>query len=127
MASVKIVENDTPTEVIVKAAKKVAEVTDSRGRTLKVRKLSALNKVDLSAVVGAENARNEGVIGPCAIAFSVTEIDGEPVMQPNSYAELRALIGRLDDEGLEAAGQAHVDHFGIAPDAEELKAGVKNS
>lgn len=97
--------------------KRVVEVTDALGRTLKVRKLNALNKVDLAALVGADGCQNEAVIGPCAIAFSVTEIDGEAILPPHSYMELRALIGRLDDEGLEAATQAHVDHFGILPES----------
>lgn len=93
--------------------KKSVEVTDSLGRTIKVRKLNALNRVDLAQVVGPEGCKNEAVIGPAAIAFSVTEIDGEPVFQPATWSEMRALIGRLDDEGLEAVTQAYIDHFGL--------------
>jgi hypothetical protein len=104
---------------------KVVEVTDSLGRTLKVRKLSALNKVDLAQVVGSEGCKNEAVIGPCAIAFSVCEVDGEAIYQPTTYSEMRALIGRLEDEGIEAATMAHIEHFGVA---EALTgADIKNS
>jgi hypothetical protein len=94
-------------------AKKTVEVTDALGRVLKVRKLNALNKVDLAQVVGAENCRNEAVMGPSAIAFSVAEINGEAVFQPATWAEMRSLIGRLDDEGLEAVTMAYIEHFGL--------------
>ena len=113
MTKVTIDPSDTPSEAIIKAAKKVVTVTDSLGRELKVKKLGAMAKLDLARIVGAEGAKNEHVMGPCALAFSVTEIDGDPVLPPASYNELRVLVGRLDDEGLDAVGQAHVDHFGI--------------
>jgi hypothetical protein len=112
-AKIIIDDGPTPSETIVRAAKKVVEVTDALGRTLKVRKLNALNKVDLAKMVGADGSVNEAVIGPCAVAFSVCEIDGEAILPPANYNELRLLVLRLDDEGLEAASQAHVDHFGI--------------
>jgi hypothetical protein len=103
----------TAAPAAARSALKVVEVTDSLGRRLKVRKLNALNKVDLAQVVGPDGCKNEAIIGPCAIAFSVSEIDGEPVYQPANYAEMRVLIGRLDDEGIQAATLAHIEHFGV--------------
>lgn len=113
---------DTPSRAIIQGANKIAEVEDALGRKLKVKKLTALAKYDLSKLVGADSAANPNVMGPAAIAYSVVEIDGDQVMTPVSEAEIRALIGRLDDEGLEAAGQAHIDQFGMgSPD--DLKNG----
>lgn len=107
------VHDDAPSAAIIKAAKKTAVVTDSDGRKITIRRLNALAKLDLSAIVGAERSQNEGVIGPCALAFSVTELDGEVIQTPNSYAELRYLIGKLDDQGLDAVGLGHMVEFGV--------------
>ncbi len=127
MTTVKLTDPDTPSEAIIKAAKKVAEVTDAQGRLLRVRKLNALNRQDLAMVLGKEGCENPIVFNQSALAFSVVAIDGEPVMPPNTYAEMRALVGRLDDDGLIAAGQAAVDHFGAAADDPALaSAALKN-
>ena len=120
-----------PTEAAsasVKTNLKVVTVTDELGRKIVVRKLNALNKVDLAEVVGAERCENEAVIGPCAVAYSVSEIDGEQVFPPNSWSEMRVLLGRLDDEGIAAATMAHIDHFGVVPESmDEASDALKNS
>ena len=105
------------------STKKLVEVEDTLGRKLKIRKLNALMKADLAMMLGPEGTRNEEVRASYLMAFTVTEIDGEQVLTPNSYAELRQLLGRLDDEGIIAAGQAQIDHFGatIAPEASAVK------
>lgn len=99
----------TPTAQVVDAARKTAEVTDARGRKIAFRKLGALAKVDLYDIVGAKRATNPGVIGTAASAFAVTHIDGQPVLPPSGWLELRNLIDRLDDDGLEAVGRGMIE------------------
>lgn len=111
---------------------KVDEVVDQLGRTLRVRKLNALGKVDLADLVGASRGQNEGVMAPALIAFSVCAIDGKPVLPPSNYKELRALIGQLDDEGLEAAAGVMIKNGWVAvqpetpEDIEAAGDGLKN-
>lgn len=87
---------------------KQIDTRDSLGRTIRLRKLNALDKVDLCAILGAERSMNPAVAGPCSMAFSVVSIDGDPLYPATTYEELRAAILRLDDEGLEAIGDATV-------------------
>lgn len=90
--------------------KKSAVVTDSIGRTIKLRKISPLMRYDLYKLVGAEHINNAGVMGNAVLAFSITEIDGAPVFPPATEAELRHIIQRLDEEGMAAADKAYADN-----------------
>ncbi len=120
-------DGDTPSEAIVKAASKMVETTDALGRKLKVRKLNAMMRLDLARIVGAEGVNNPAVMAPCSCAFAVSEIDGEGVYPPNTYNELRALVGRLDDEGIAAVEIAYI-RAGWVDAGEGLKVDdVKNS
>lgn len=106
-------EPETASAQIMRSAKKTASVTDPLGRLIAIRKLSALNKMDLLALVGAENSKNEQFMNYAAFAYMVTAIDGEAVLPPNSMAELRALVSKLDDDGIEAIGLTAVKEFEI--------------
>lgn len=110
--------------------KKAAEVTDRLGRKIGIRKLNALDKVDLAMLVGPEGSQNEAVIGPCALAFSVTAIDGEVIYPAAKFSELRVTLKRLDDEGIEAVALGHQEHFGIGAEessVDEQRDRLKNS
>lgn len=112
----------TPAAQIVDAARKTAEVTDARGRKIAFRKLGALAKVDLSDILGAKRAANPGVIGAAAGAFAVTAIDGQAVLPPTGWLELRNLIDRLDEDGLEAVTRGMLEQGWIEepkPDQDE--------
>jgi hypothetical protein len=112
------IHEDSPAQAIVKRASTPVEVTDPLGRKLKVKPIRSLDRYDLARVLGPEGAANPSAMGPAAIAFSVIEIDGEIVATPKTEREIRALIQRLDDEGLEAAAQAHIDHFSVGGEAQ---------
>lgn len=115
----------TPSQAIVAAANKTAEVIDERARVLVVKKISSLERMRLFRVAGAELSANQQWMGIAAVAVSVVSIDGESVPRPGSVREIEALVSQLDDEGLEAAGQAYLDHFGVTvPD--EVKDAAKN-
>jgi hypothetical protein len=106
-AAITIHAAPTPTEQELRRATKACETTDDLGRKLSLRKLGSLQRLDLGAVLGV-HSQNPAVAGPSALAFMVTHIDGDPVFPPNTYNELRALVGRLEDEGLTAIGNAAV-------------------
>ena len=78
-------------------------------------------------MVGADGVKNEQVMMLCICAYTITSIDGEPIMPPNTYNELRALVGRLGDEGIEAVEQAYIEAgWGVSVSVDDKDA-IKNS
>ena len=103
----------SPTQDIVRRAIKEAEAVDEDGRRLSVRVLGPRHRMQLAGVVGAELSSNEKYFGIAGLAAAVTSIDGDPVSFPSSRRELEALVDRLGDVGLAAAGTALVKLIGI--------------
>jgi hypothetical protein len=93
---------ETPTEQIVKAAQQVGVVTDSRGRSLTVRRPSALDKMRLFEAVGAALANNAQYLGMAMLAGCVTAIDGELCTPMLTKRVIEARVSELGDEGIEA-------------------------
>ncbi len=93
---------ERPSERIINKANSIREVTDAQGRVIRFRKLGALDMMDLTELAGSQNAQNGQWMVFAMIAFSVTEIDGDRVMRPQNKAQLRALVSRLGDEGIDA-------------------------
>jgi hypothetical protein len=89
---------------------------------LKVRRLSAIDRVKLFRAMGAVDAENRAIGSYAATAVSVTAIDDMPVTFPQSSISLDALITRLDTHGLEAAVTALV---AIAIDADTAETAKK--
>ncbi|MDY7525487.1 hypothetical protein [Sphingomonas sp. 10B4] len=96
---------DTPSAQIVKAAAKSFDVTDDRGRTITLKKPSPLANLDFAKAAGSGSGGEVNQIYLAEIFHLkfVAAIDGNPVVTPGSEGELRALYGRLGDEGNEAA------------------------
>jgi hypothetical protein len=101
--------------------------TDAQGRVLTLKPLSALDKMRLSEIVGADNAHNVEFMGYAMVAYHVVAIDGEDVPRPRTRLQLDALVGRLDDDGLQAGLEVIARHF-VDPDAlpEGQRAALKN-
>lgn len=110
-AEVVIHHDAKPSEAAPKpvADKRGVFVNDELGRVLKVRKINALARYDLAKLVGGGQAANAGVMGPAMLAFACIEIDGEAIVPPQKEIDLRALIARLDDEGLGAIAKAYAE------------------
>lgn len=87
---------------------KATVVTDALGRKIGVRKLSALDKFELSMLMGPQST-NMGAMQHAVMACSATSIDGEEVSPPATMGQLRIILQRLDDDGLEAVAQAYMD------------------
>ena len=95
---------ETPSEAIVKAANQTASVTDARGRVITFRAFNALERIKFFEAVGAENSKNQEYVGLAALAAVVRSIDGDAIPRPANKAQIEALVGRLDDDGLTAVG-----------------------
>lgn len=121
-----VARNDTPSEAVINSANEIKFVTDVRGRRIGVEKPRALLRFRLLKILGAENAKNEPLLGNAMLAFLVREINGDKLPQVNSERQLEAMIDRLDDDGLAAVGKCLVEDFGLAAPA-DVEEDVKNS
>ena len=98
--------SDTPSARLVAAAQAAPDVTDAAGRTLSLRRLTALDKLRLYKAAGPQLAQNAPWMGVALLAASVTAIDCVPVPQPATEAQIEALVGRLGEDGLDAVAAA---------------------
>lgn len=112
------VEVVTPSEQITHAAAASVTVTSEEGRVITVAKVGPLKRMRLFEIIGPDAARNERYVGMAALAIAVTHIDGERVPPPNTKREVEALVDRLGDDGLNAAGEGMAKLFGVERDAD---------
>lgn len=101
-----------------------ALVVDSRGRSIKIKKLSALDRMNLFKAVGAEESENRLFMSYANAAAAVTELDGARVSFPMNQIQLSALVARLDEDGLEAVVNGLV---ALNPEREDVASAAKNS
>lgn len=107
---------DTPTTAIVAGGKRVVETIDGLGRRLKVKFITARDRMMLAKTIGAELAKNEVYLGYATLAWAVVELDngsGEDVriMPMVKASEVEFLVDRLGDEGLAAVGRVYQEQF----------------
>jgi hypothetical protein len=100
-----------------------AVVKDSAGRMIKVKRLSALDRVRLFRAMGSTDAENRMLQSYAATAAAVTEIDGKPVIFPQTSLQLDVLIGRLDEHGLASAIEGLL---ALAPKGDDVATEAKN-
>lgn len=96
------------------------EVTDSRGRIIVVKKLSALDKMRLTRIVGADGSMNQAYMGYAVTAASVVSIDGDPEPFPKSIQAIEAIVAQLDDDGLNVVSNAIGELNDVGTFAEDL-------
>lgn len=104
----------SPSARVIAEAGQTRTVKDEEGRILEVRRPGALDRLRLFKAVGPVLAENERYLGYAMLAMCVGSIDGVPVPQPANESQLEALVARLGDAGLVAAGRA------MAPAGEEV-------
>jgi hypothetical protein len=97
---------ETPSARLIAAAQQVAFVHDKIGRILGLRQLTALDRLRLFKVLGAELSLNPAYLGVATLAYSVQVIDDVPVPPPVTEAALEGLVHRLGDAGLSAIADA---------------------
>jgi hypothetical protein len=85
--------------------------TDAKGRQIEVRKLKPIEQLWMLELVGSENANNKPYLGYATLAYSVCKIDGQDVPRIRTKVALEAMVQRLDQEGLDAVGEAFKDLF----------------
>ena len=84
-----------------------SEVGD--GRLLEFRRPGALDRLRLFKALGPVLSGNDRYVGYAMLAFCVTAIEGVPVPEAVSEAQIEALVARLGDAGLAAVGEGLAD------------------
>jgi len=120
----KVTLNQTPTAQVIAKAAAAVTITDTRGRSITLKKPGVLAQFRLIEALG-ETAKNEVYVRMVMPLIYVAEVDGEPVPPPVRKSEIEALIQRMDEDGIAAVMEGVATHFG-APDPEAEKAAVKN-
>lgn len=102
---------------------RTAKVVDSQGRTFTVKTIGAVQRMKLFAAAGPEKSLVDRYLAYCMIGASVTSIDDVPVPFPRSSGEIEAIVGRLDDHGVEAVAEALA---ALTPKGEEVADAARN-
>ena len=105
----------TPSQSIVREATKTVTIIDGKGRSLTLRRLTALDTLRLFKAAGPVLAQNEPWLSMAGLTFSVLEIDGIPVPPPATESQIENLIDRLGDEGLAAIADTVQDQLESLP------------
>lgn len=101
--------DETPSQQITKP--KIVTVTDALGRKIEVRKLKVLDQMRLFDVVGKERSVNEKYMVYAMLAYSVSQIDNDPIPSPTTMIALEMTVQQLDDEGFVAVTRAFSENF----------------
>lgn len=96
----------SPSAAIIASATTAPTVTDTLGRRLALRRLTALDKLRLFKAAGPGLAHNQPWLGMAMLAASVTAIDDVPVPPPATEQQIEAMVMRLGDEGIAAIAGA---------------------
>lgn len=110
----------TPSQAIVNDANRIEYTTDSLGRRLGVKRMSASLKRRVLKALSAPSCGKDELLFMAMVACSCVEIDGQPVPFPTTELQVDALIDRLEQEGLSAIGIALADKFPV-PKEEDVK------
>jgi hypothetical protein len=86
-------------------------VTDSLGRTITIKKLSALDRMRIFEIVGPELSDNNQYLAYAMVAACVTAIDATAEATPRNKLAIESRIQQLGDEGIDAVARGHRDNF----------------
>lgn len=96
----------TPTTRHLAAVQSAQTIQDSEGRTLAIRRLTALDKLRLFKAAGPTLSQNHLWLGMATLAVSVSAIDDVPIPPPSTEGQIEALVSRLGDAGIAAIAAA---------------------
>lgn len=77
-------------------------LTDAKGRSLELRKMTVLDQARMLRAIGPKQAENQPYVQLVECACMVSAIDGVPALMPTTEQTIDALLGRLGDDGIAA-------------------------
>jgi hypothetical protein len=96
----------TPTQQLLADVGRTQTLRDRLGRSIVVRRPTALDTLRLLKAAGPALAQNQPWLSMAMLAMAVTEIDQLPVPSPISEAQIEAIVERLGEAGLDAIAAA---------------------
>jgi hypothetical protein len=98
-------------------------LTDSTGRSIKIRKLTPLDRMRLLEVIGPSLSENTQYLAYASLAAAVTEIDTTAYAFPHHKRDIELVIQILSDEGIDSVAKGYRDNFagGETGDLERIK------
>ena len=92
----------------------MATVTDKNGHVLELRKQDIMLSMDVFEAAGVDGRgkavghllQNDRWMGHASLACFVSSIDGVPEPMPTNIQQIKALIGKLGGDGLNAVAEA---------------------
>jgi hypothetical protein len=96
----------TPTNDLIAKSCQTTDTQDCMGRSLKIRRINALDRLRLLKAAGPELSQNDAWLNVAALAVAVMEIDGIPRATPVSERQIEAAVLALGDSGLQAVAEA---------------------
>ncbi len=102
------------------AGPKTVDVTDSTGRVITLKRPGVLAQYDLVEALG-DSARNETYMGMVMPLIFIVAIDGEAIAAPDTKAEIKALIKRLDEAGVAAVMTGVGENFAVDDRGDAVK------
>ncbi|QTD88739.1 hypothetical protein [Burkholderia anthina] len=117
---------ETPTQTVMRQTGQEVMIEDARGRKIALRKPGVLAQYAIIDAVGGESAKNAVYMSMVLPLIYVASIDGDGVSTPNTKLEVKALIKRLDEDGIEAVIAGVNEHF-AAPDPDADRETLKKS
>jgi hypothetical protein len=105
-----------PQKVPREVAPGVHEITDEKGRVLRVGTMGPLQRMRLAKAVGPQNARNDVYLGTATLAYAVQAIDSELIPAPAHELGIETLVARLGDEGINAVALVMMYRMGVTQD-----------
>jgi hypothetical protein len=104
------------------AAVATVVVADSKGRRITLQRPGVLAQFDIVKAAGPVDAKNETYMAMILPLIFVTDIDGERVDRPMNDIQIRAIITRLGEEGLQAVMEGVRKHYGNSDPGEDAAA-----
>ena len=87
---------------LVNASHVVKEARDSLNRSIKFKRITALDRLRILKIAGPDLSQNDAWLNLAALAYSVIEIDGIPRAVPTAERQIESTIAELGDTGLKA-------------------------
>ena len=104
---------------LIRDAKAPFTITDSKGRSIVLRKPGVLAQYRMVEMLGDKAASNQAYMNMILPLMYVESIDGNPAAVGNKI-QLEALITILDEDGIADVMQAINERFGVAdPEADK--------
>lgn len=94
-------EQQKPSDKVLSNPYDGAVITDSLGRSIRLRKPNILDRYDLLSVLG-EDAKSVACLNHAIPILHIATIDNEVLESPKSYAEFRWNLKKVGEEGYEA-------------------------